>query len=293
MIKSMTGFGRAEANVQGIKMTIEIKSVNHKYHDVMFKMPKDLLMLEEKMKKLIKQYVKRGRVDVFISLDVEDNPFQQLKVDWNLAEQYLKVADELKRKFQIEGEVTIKDVLNAPELFDVGQEIPDVERLAPDLLHTLEAACKNLRLMRENEGEHLYRDLSFRIDALKTSLQAMKARAPLVTKEYREKVKTRVTEWLDGLVEIDEGRLLNEVAFFTDKANVDEELTRLQSHFHQFLTILEHDEPVGRKLDFLIQEMNREVNTIGSKANDLTLSQLVVEMKSELEKAREQVQNVE
>ncbi len=293
MIKSMTGFGRAEANVEGIKLTIEIRSVNHKYHDIMFKMPKDLLMIEDQMKKIVQNYIKRGRVDVFVSIDVEENPFQEIKVDWNLAKQLIQASEELKQRLQVEGKLEIKDLIHVPELIQVGQELPDVELLAPNLFSTIEEACQNLMNMRKNEGKHLYHDLSSKIQTLTELQQKMKKRAPFVIDEYREKLKARVTEWLNSHTEVDESRLLNEVALFSDKVNIDEELTRLQSHFQQFVSFIEMEDPDGRKLDFLIQEMNREVNTVGSKANDITLSQLVVDMKSELEKMREQIQNVE
>lgn len=293
MIKSMTGFGRAEANVQGIKVTVEIRSVNHKYHDIMFKMPKDLLAIEDRMKKIIKNYVSRGRVDVFVTMNAEESRLQQVKVDWNLAGQYLEVIKELKNRLQVDGQIEVKDFLTFPDLIQIGEGIEDPEQLAPDLLHIVEAACQNLMDMRLAEGNHLYHDLTSRTESLIQLVHNLKDRAPYVIEEYRQKLKSRISEWLEGLAEVDEARLLNEVAFFADKASIDEELTRLNSHFQQFLIILDQEEPVGRKLDFLIQEMNRETNTIGSKANDLSLSQMVVEMKSELEKMREQVQNIE
>ncbi|OEF99090.1 YicC family protein [Vulcanibacillus modesticaldus] len=293
MIKSMTGYGRAQSDFQGTKITVEIRAVNHRYHEIMFKMSKDLIPLEDLMKKKLQSYVKRGRIDVFITIDNEENPNQQLKVDWDLMDQYIEIVQELNERINVESRLDLKDLLAIPELIHVGQDILDLEVLAPTLIDTLDIACKNLTEMRMNEGIHLYNDLTSRIGNLTSLLDKMQETAPQVVEEYRKKLVARITEWLDGVVEIDEARLLNEVAFFTDKANIDEEITRLKSHFNQFLSILSQDEPVGRKLDFLIQEMNREINTIGSKANNLVLSQLVVEMKSELEKMREQVQNVE
>lgn len=289
----MTGYGRADVMIDGIKISIEIRSVNHRYHEIMFKMPKDFISLEDKMKKTIQKYMKRGRLDVFVTLDVDNNPNQQLKVDWGLIDQYIEVLKQFKQRYDIEGEVSIKDILTVPDLINVGQEIFELDLIQDDILSTLELATKNLADMRANEGDNLYIDLTTRIASMQDLLLNLQERAPLVVEEYRNKLTTRIKDWLEGEVDIDEARLLNEVAFFTDKANVDEEITRLKSHFQQFLVILEQDEPVGRKLDFLIQEMNREVNTIGSKANDLSLSQTVVNLKSELEKMREQVQNVE
>lgn len=293
MINSMTGFGRAETNVEGIKLNVEVRSVNHRYHEVMFKMPKDLFGLEDQMKKLIQKYVKRGRVDVYITLDVEENPNQELKVDWGLVEQYIEVIKQFNERFNISGQPDIKDLLVIPDLIHLGQRNLDIEQIAEPLLSALDLACQSLYDMRVKEGSNLYNDLKLRIEVMGKLLESVENRAPIVVEDYRNKLKTRITEWLDDSVELDEARLLNEVAFFTDKASIDEELTRLKSHFQQFLYFIDQAESVGRKLDFLIQEMNREVNTIGSKANDIQLSQAVVEMKSELEKMREQVQNVE
>ena len=293
MINSMTGFGRTDRLINGLKISIEIRSVNHRYHEIMFKMPKDLLVLEDQMKKIIKSSIKRGRVDVFVTLEVEESPYQRIKVDWNLVNQYMNVIKDFREQLDIDGQIEIRDLLNIPDLIHIGQDLVEIDHIQSNLLNTLEEACHNLLQMRNKEGANLYDDLISRIGNLEKFLEQMKLRAPYVVEDYRSKLKTRISEWLTDVVEIDETRLLNEIAFFTDKANIDEEIIRLKSHFKQFLIIIDEKEPVGRKLDFLIQEMNREVNTVGSKANDLVLSQLVVEMKSELEKIREQVQNVE
>ena len=289
----MTGFGRTDRLINGLKISIEIRSVNHRYHEIMFKMPKDLLVLEDQMKKIIKSSIKRGRVDVFVTLEVEESPYQRIKVDWNLVNQYMNVIKDFREQLDIDGQIEIRDLLNIPDLIHIGQDLVEIDHIQSNLLNTLEEACHNLLQMRNKEGANLYDDLISRIGNLEKFLEQMKLRAPYVVEDYRSKLKTRISEWLTDVVEIDETRLLNEIAFFTDKANIDEEIIRLKSHFKQFLIIIDEKEPVGRKLDFLIQEMNREVNTVGSKANDLVLSQLVVEMKSELEKIREQVQNVE
>ena len=293
MINSMTGFGRTDRLINGLKISIEIRSVNHRYHEIMFKMPKHLLVLDDQMKKIIKSSIKRGRVDVFVTLEVEESPYQRIKVDWNLVNQYMNVIKDFREQLDIDGQIEIRDLLNIPDLIHIGQDLVEIDHIQSNLLNTLEEACHNLLQMRNKEGANLYDDLISRIGNLEKFLEQMKLRAPYVVEDYRSKLKTRISEWLTDVVEIDETRLLNEIAFFTDKANIDEEIIRLKSHFKQFLIIIDEKEPVGRKLDFLIQEMNREVNTVGSKANDLVLSQLVVEMKSELEKIREQVQNVE
>lgn len=293
MINSMTGYGRADTTIQGMKITIEIRSVNHRYHEIMFKMPKDLISLEDPMKKIVQGYIKRGRVDVFITTDFENNSNKKVKVEWDLVKQYIELAKEFNEQFKIDDELKLRDILSLPDLVNIGQDALAVENLGEEILGALELASKNLLAMRINEGSHLSKDLSSRIKYMDDVVNKIELKSPVVVEEYRSKLITRINEWLEGIVDIDEARLLNEVAFFTDKASIDEEITRLKIHFQQFLLILEQKEPVGRKLDFLIQEMNREVNTIGSKANNITLSQLVVELKSELEKLREQVQNVE
>lgn len=293
MIKSMTGFGRFESNIRDIKLTVEIRTVNHKYHEIMFKMPKDFYIIEDLMRKKIKEYVQRGRVDVFVTIEKQGNSNQKLKVDWNLVNQYINIVEEFGTLTEIKGNIELRDLLKFPDIINLGYEQIDVELLKSDFLELIELACKSLVEMRMVEGNNLYLDLSSRIDYMKSLLDKVEQRAPTVITDYRERLLNRINEWVDGSIELDESRLFNEVAFFTDKANIDEEITRLRSHFDQFLIIIHQSEPVGRKLDFLIQEMNREINTIGSKANDLSLSKLVVEMKSELEKLREQVQNVE
>lgn len=293
MIKSMTGYGRAELNSPNIKLSVEIRSINHRYHDVTFKMPKDFFAIEDLMRKTIKEYVKRGRIDVYISLEKSNNSNQDLKVDWDLVNQYYEIVKEFNKRLNTESIVDLKDLLKIPEIIHFGRVDFDLEVIKTELLGTIKTACSNLVEMKMTEGNNLYLDLSLRIENLIKLLELMQDRAPSVVDDYRNKLLDRLSEWLDENLEIEESRILNEIAIFADKASIDEELTRLKSHFNQFSTILQQEEPVGRKLDFLIQEMNREVNTIGSKANDLKLSQLVVEMKSELEKMREQIQNVE
>ncbi|MGD9677868.1 MAG: YicC/YloC family endoribonuclease [Vulcanibacillus sp.] len=293
MIKSMTGYGRTESIIQGIKVTVEIRTVNHRYNEINFKMPRDFYIIEDLMKKKINEYVKRGKVDVFISIDKEQNLNQRLKVDWNLVDQYLNLFKEVNSRLDIKGNIEFKDLISFPDVINLGHSVIDIEVLKQDFLETIDLACKNLTEMRIIEGKNLHIDLTDRIDILKNSLNDMIKRAPSVIIDYRERLVNKIAEWLNGIVELDESRLLTEIAIYTDKASIDEEITRIKSHFDQFAIILQQNEPVGRKLDFLLQEMNREVNTIGSKANDLLLNRLVVEMKSELEKLREQVQNVE
>ncbi|MFV9509940.1 YicC/YloC family endoribonuclease [Tepidibacillus sp. LV47] len=292
MIKSMTGFSRKEAIIGNKKITIEMKTVNHRFLEVVFKMPKELMVFEDRLKKILQHYIKRGRIDIIITIEA-NHLSQRLNIDWDLADQYIQLLKELKERFQLAGNVEIKDFLLIPDLISQDVEINDLEDKEEEFFELFAETCRALFDMRQLEGTVLSNDFLSRLNHIEKVLQKVEIKAPLVVKEYREKLLIRVNEWLNGVVEIDEARLLNEVAFFADKANIDEEITRLKSHIEQFRLNLTIEEPVGRKLDFLVQEMNREVNTIGSKANDLELSQYVIELKSELEKIREQVQNVE
>ncbi|TCS84367.1 YicC/YloC family endoribonuclease [Tepidibacillus fermentans] len=292
MIKSMTGFGRKEASIGNKKITIEMKSVNHRYFETVFKMPKELLVLEDRLKKILQNYVKRGKIDIFITIEANETN-QLIGINWNLAAQYIQLIKEFMEKFHLPGSVEVRDILSIPGLISNSVELTDLEDWKQDFLDLFEQTCRVLFAMRQVEGNTLMKDFSSRLNYINEVLKKVEAKAPTVIEEYREKLQARINEWLNGVVEIDEARLLNEVAFFTDKANIDEEVTRLKSHIDQFRLNLTIDEPVGRKLDFLVQEMNREANTIGSKANNLELSQYVIEIKSELEKIREQVQNVE
>lgn len=293
MIKSMTGFGRADGLIDNLKVTVEIRSVNHKYQELSFKMPKDFFVLEEQLRKKIKEYIGRGRVDLYLSFDKEELSQQNLRVDWQLIDQYVDTISELKERYNLLEQVNARDLIRFPNVISFGYDEVVADQVAEQLLTLVDSALQELLQMRSTEGEALYQELSEKLENVQELLHKVEERAPLVVADYQERLKDRIHDLTAGLAEIDESRLLTEVAYFADKASVDEEINRLKSHFGQFLTIIAETEPVGRKLDFLIQEINREVNTIGSKANDTTLSQYVVEMKSEIEKIREQVQNIE
>lgn len=293
MIKSMTGFGRADGLIDKLKVTVEIRSVNHKYQELSLKMPKDFYVLEEQLRKKIKEYIGRGRVDLYLSFDKEEQGQQNLLVDWQLISQYVDTIGELKERYNLLEQLSARDLIRFPNVISFGYDELAVDQVAEQLLALVDKALQELVQMRTTEGESLYHELTEKLQNVQALLQLVEERAPLVVADYQERLTERITDLTTGLAEIDESRLLTEVAYFADKASIDEEINRLKSHFGQFLTIIAETEPVGRKLDFLIQEINREVNTIGSKANDTTLSQYVVEMKSEIEKIREQVQNIE
>ena len=288
----MTGYGRETAESESWKVTVEIKSVNNRFLDVSVKMPKQYNPLEELIKKEISAVLSRGHVDAYITVEEIGEAKQSIAVDKDLALDYCRAMRELSDITGIPYQMTLKDVASYYGVLTAQKEESDLDELWNTMSDAIKGALKQLFEMRVIEGEKLAADILARIDILAMIREKILVRSPLVLNDYREKLTQRIEEVL-GEIEIDHDKILNEVAFFADKADIAEELTRLLSHFDQFKSNLAKDEPVGRKLDFILQEMNREVNTIGSKANDTEISHLVIEAKGELEKIREQVQNFE
>lgn len=299
MIQSMTGFGRGEAasSVQegaSFRMQVEIKSVNHRYGEVVVRMPKALLVLEERVRRLVSAKLQRGRVDVFISFDEVGSRAANVQVDYELAKTYFQAGRELAAQLGLPQTLTVEQLLRYPDIIKVSEVQEDAENRWPVLQEALEAALAQLLAMRRQEGCNLQEDFARRIALLRERLQTVEARAPQVACEYQEKLLLKLRELLAAAgTAPDESRVLQEAALFADRIGIVEEIVRFRSHLDQFFTTLSVPEPVGRKLDFLLQELNREANTMASKANDFELGKIVVEMKSELEKMREQVQNVE
>lgn len=293
MMKSMTGFGSAEQHRDGKTFRVEMRSVNHRFLEISIRMPREFSALEDRIKKKVQEKVKRGRIDIYITIGMTESVSSSLRVNWGLASEYMKVYDEMSRRFGRDEPISIVELLRLPEVVKLEEEPSEAETWADPLLSAVGLACDQLMAMRETEGKQLVADLFSRIEKLNNWLSFIKKHAPQVVEEYRERIHRRMAEFLDNRAEIDEARLLNEVAIFAERADIEEEITRLSSHCLQFVDNLHLDEPVGRKLDFLLQEMNREINTIGAKANDLQIGQWVVEIKSELEKMKEQVQNIE
>lgn len=293
MIVSMTGFGRSKKELGSFKVIVEMKSVNHRFCEISVRMPRQFLLFEEKIKKTVNQYIQRGRVDVFVTVEGEGYISRSLQVDWDLISQYEKAIIKTKDLYKLEGALTIDQLLGLPEVFIVNENEDGIEELEQFILEVTKAAAIELQNMRKIEGTALKNDIAGRLHIINEVVQKLKPFSIQVVEKYKERLEKKINEYLDGKFEADEGRILTEVAIFADKADINEELTRLDSHISQFFKILETDGSVGRKLDFLVQEMNREMNTIGSKANDVVISQEVVEMKSELEKIKEQVQNIE
>lgn len=292
MIQSMTGFGRYCVEEHGNGFIVEIKTVNHRYLDINVKMPRTLISLEDNIRKVVQNTISRGKVDIFItqkSLEKED-----VSVHFNksLCDSYVKNLIEIKDRYGLRDEVSIPLLSRLPDVLTLEQDEEDLESLWETLKVPVIEALKSLKEMRTYEGNKLNSDISNRCNKLEEYLADVKLRAPLVVTDYKEKLNTRIKELLDN-APVDESRIAMEVSLFADKANIDEEIVRLNSHIKQLKNTLLADEPVGRKLDFLVQEMNREANTIGSKANDLQLVNIVLNIKNEIEKIREQVQNIE
>ena len=292
MLRSMTGFGRGEYLGRLKQVTVEIKAVNHRFSEVQVRLPYQYAMLEERVRKLVLNYFSRGRIDVVIKLENTSGKQRELQVDKDLAVTYYKKIEELAVAIGIPCEVNVVQIAQFPEVLVLREPEEEMEIIWQDILPALQKAVDVLLQMREKEGWKLKEDLVRRIQTLQQIHSKILQKSPQVVEIYRQKLATRLQEVLpEG--QIDEERLALEVALLADKCNLDEELVRLNSHFMQFAQALEEDTAVGRKLDFLLQEMNREVNTIGSKANDVEITQAVVALKSELEKIREQVQNIE
>ena len=292
MLRSMTGFGRGEYTGKLKQVTVEIKAVNNRFGEVQIKLPYQYTSLEESVRRYILSQASRGRIDVFIKLKDTGQKPRELQVDKDLAVTYYKTLEELAAITGIPCEVNVQQIAQFPDILTMCEKDEELEVIWQDLQPALQAAVSALLEMREKEGRKLKEDLLARLQILQQIRGKISEKSPRVVQIYREKLNTRLQELM---VEdhIDEERLALEVALFADKCNIDEELVRLNSHFLQFAQNLEEDIAVGRKLDFLLQEINREVNTIGAKANDLEITQAVVELKSELEKIREQVQNIE
>ena len=292
MVKSMTGYGRARETLNGRDITVEVRSVNNRYLDCTVKMPRAYVFAEDAIKTGVQKAISRGKVDVFVSIDTTAADVSVVAVNEPLARSYYEALMQLKSTFSLEGEVTAMALAKFPDVLTVTRAEEDLETVAADICAVLEQALQAYNQMRAVEGERLAADISSRVATIESVVAKVEERSPQTVAEYRARLTNKMTEVLQSTT-IDESRILTEAAIFADKVAVDEETVRLRSHIAQLRTMLASDQPVGRKLDFLIQEVNRECNTIGSKCNDLTIAQDVVNMKAEVEKIREQVQNIE
>ncbi len=292
MIKSMTGFGRCEITENDRKFTVEMKSVNHRYLDVNIKMPKKLNFFESAIRGELKNYISRGKVDVFITYEDFTENNTTIRYNKEVATEYLKYLKEMAEDFGLDNDIRVSTLSRYPEVFSMEEQTVDEEELWKSLQKAIKGASENFVQTRITEGENLRNDLIQKLDNMLSLVDFITERSPQIIKEYREKLMVKIQDIL-GNVQVDENRLLTEVTIFADKVCVDEELVRLRSHIETTKKTLLEGGSIGRKLDFIAQEMNREANTTLSKSNDLDISNCAIELKTEIEKVREQIQNIE
>ncbi len=293
MAISMTGFGRGEYKNDNYHFLVECKTINHKYCDINVRLPRKISFLEDKIRNYVKNFVKRGRVDLYIKLDLIGSEDVNLKFDDKLACQYVSILNEIKEKFNLQDDISVMSIAKFPDIVRCEEKEEDEDLYWGMLKEALDMALERLGQMRRAEGEKLAQDTLKRCDILKDLLNEIEKYSDTVVNEYREKLNVRINEILDNPSIIDENRLAQEVAIFADKSSITEEIVRFRSHIEQLKNTVVKNDSIGRKIDFLIQEMNREVNTTGSKSSNINITNLVVEVKSELEKIREQIQNIE
>lgn len=293
MIVSMTGYGRTEREQDLVRITVEMKSVNHRFCEIVVRLPKAWNTLEDQVRKAVAPFVKRGRVDVTISIEPIHSQTNGFQINWELAGLYAQAAREMNERFSLQTPIAAKDLLSLSGVVSTGEAaVISVEDMTEVLPALVEETAKEMLLMKQREGSELQKDLFTRVMLIEQWTREMQGMTPEAAEQYRVRLRQRAEE-LAEQISFDEQRLLQEVVLFAERADISEELTRLQSHCAQFSEQLVKSEAVGRKLDFLLQEMNREANTIASKANYLPIQHLAVEVKTELEKMREQVQNIE
>lgn len=293
MIRSMTSFGRCQSE-EGRKylFSIEMKSVNNRYLDINIKSPKFIISLEDKIRRIINSSISRGKVDLFINYKCYDNSNVMPKIDVNLAKRYYDCYEEVAKALQIDNDITVSKITSMPDVLSLEIAEHNLDEITEELLPLIQDATSKMVEMREREGEKLKEDILLKLQEINNKVNSIMESSKFAPQEYKRKLEDRLSELTKGMT-IDEERIAVEVAIFADKVSIDEEITRLFSHIYQMRKTLELQEPIGRKLDFIVQEMNREVNTIGSKANDMEITNIVINIKNLIEKIREQVQNIE
>ncbi len=292
MIRSMTGYGQSEKVEHDNRCIVEVRSVNHRYLDISSRFSRRLSQFEYQVKRKIKENFSRGYFDISIKFDRIGSDGLNVKIDMNLAKRYIEAVEDLKSELNIGGETDINSIMRLKDVIIFEEPEEDIELYSNILDKALNSAIESLKAMREEEGKVLLDDMLLRLGSIKESIVKVKDREPVILKEYVKKLKARIDSLLDG-IESDPVSISQEVAILAERCDVTEEMVRIESHIEQFVRLTETDGAIGRKLDFILQEMNREINTIGNKTNDYPSSQAVIEVKSELEKIREQVQNVE
>lgn len=292
MIKSMTGFGRSEIVKGNRKISVEIKSVNHRYLEAGIKMPKKLNVFESRMRDLLKKYATRGKIDIFINYEDDSESQVNLKFNQNIADEYMAIFNNMSEKYNLKNDMTVGGLARFPEVITMDEVQEDEEELWHFIEEAMKAALEQFVNTRILEGENLKKDLLGKLDHMEELVAFVEKRSPEIMKEYRSKLESKVKELL-GDTTIDESRIATEVIIYADKICVDEETVRLRSHIEHARKCLNEDGGIGRKMDFIAQEMNREANTTLSKANDIEISNAVIDLKTEIEKVREQIQNIE
>lgn len=292
-MKSMTGYGRGEAKDDSRSFTVEIKTINHRYNDFSIKMPKHINYLEELVKKKAKSVISRGKAEIYISMEYIAGDDMAVTPNIELAKSYKGAIDEVAKSLGVKEEISLETIVKFPEILRLQKKEEATELIEQLLVESLDNALVQLSEMREEEGKKLLEDMEEKLSTIEETILFIEKRAPEIVEEYRERLNKRIEDLLDSKYDIDESRLANEVAYFADKAGIDEELVRLKSHISQARKTCNSSDVVGRKLDFIVQEMNREANTIGSKVGDIEITNGVVTIKTEIEKIREQIQNIE
>ena len=292
MIKSMTGFGREQGIVDGYEIQVEIRSVNHRYFEFSSRLPRSFSYLDEKLKSFVSERVSRGKVEVSVTISKTEGVEAEIEVNQEIAAGYVNALRNANIKLGLNDDLSLSDITRFPDVFKI-QKVQDDEEVVWNAVKQICFEALNRFInMRETEGQKMYEDISSRLDFIEEKTNEIEKISPLISESYKNRLYSKIKETLEDR-DIDEQRVLTEVAIFSDKIAVDEETVRLHSHVSQLRELINSSEPVGRKLDFLVQELNREVNTIGSKAQDLSVTKTVVELKSEIEKIREQIQNIE
>lgn len=293
MIKSMTGFGRSQLNENGYTISCEMKGVNHRFFDPHIRMPRRYGLLEDRVREEMKKHIQRGRIELSINIEKTGESKRNIKVDKELAMAYYNSLKDLAKNLDMQGNISLIDIFRLPDVFSLEDAEEDLEIVWQTMQKALIEAIDGLMEMRNREGRNLLADLLSRNDFILNEVSKLETRAPLLEKEYEERLRSKIIEMIPQDL-VDENRILQEVAMFADRASITEEIVRLQSHIQQFNdTLTNSAEAIGRKSDFLLQEMFREINTVASKANNIEIGQIVISVKAELEKIREQIQNIE
>ncbi|MFD2044045.1 YicC/YloC family endoribonuclease [Ornithinibacillus salinisoli] len=293
MTMSMTGYGRDTIQLDNTTITVEIRTVNNRFLDFNPKIPRTLLFLEDRIKKLVQSFFHRGRVEVYVAFEGESFTQKTLRTDWDLMDQYFNELSEAKNRYQLAGEIPVELLTAIPDLFILQESENQPTELQDTIMESIHRTCEQVMVRRAKEGEFLSNDIKERVKSIRSMVLLLEGRRNEVIEEYRLRIKTRIDEYVDDSVKVDSNRIHQEIALLAEKGDISEEITRLLSHIDHFNELMNTKEPIGRRLDFILQEMHREANTIGSKSTDSQIGEWSVSLKSDIEKIKEQIQNIE